>query len=119
MADGTGMRVDLSAMDEVIRKLWGLLDDMDKAGSTAKYNTEIPKHALGHDDFMESAELHTAHTEMKFKVESTINLLHGLIKEFGTNTSAVRDKYNDQEGAVKNNMGGNSEAPRPKNALSS
>ena len=27
-----GMRVDLSALDEVIRKLWTLLDDMDKAG---------------------------------------------------------------------------------------
>ncbi|MEV0094317.1 hypothetical protein [Streptomyces sp. NPDC050738] len=115
--DGSGMRVDLSAMDEVIRKLWGLLDDMDTAGTAAKYNTEIPPTALGHESFKEAAKLHGAHGEMKTNIEAMIKKLHGLIDEFGTSTSKVRDKYSEQENANKTQMGGSSGGPKTKPGL--
>ncbi|MFE5189344.1 hypothetical protein [Streptomyces sp. NPDC056628] len=102
-----GMRVDLSALDEVIRKLWTLLDDMDKAGQTSRYNTEIPMDAFGNSClFMEAGDLHAAHKTMKTDLEKVIEGLHGLIEKFGTSTSKVKDKYTEQEYANKHQMGG-------------
>lgn len=103
-----GLRVDLSALDEVISKLWTLLDDMEKAGTTSRYETEIPMSAFGHIDFEEAKDLHGAHGEMKLKIEGIIKKLHGLIDDFSTKTSKVKDKYNDQEHAIKHGMGGDS-----------
>ncbi|GHK04762.1 hypothetical protein ACWEWI_17855 [Streptomyces sp. NPDC003753] len=108
-----GMRVDLSALDEVIRRLWRLLDDMDKAGTTSKYSTEIPANAFGQATgdscvFHEAAELHAAHREMKTKIEAIIEKLHGLIDDFSTKTSQVRDRYNNKEHEIKHGMGGDS-----------
>ncbi|MFJ7903862.1 hypothetical protein ACIQ6V_25780 [Streptomyces sp. NPDC096198] len=104
-----GMRVDLSALDEVIRKLWTLLDDMDKAGQTSRYNTEIPMDAFGNTcTFLEAGDLHAAHKDMKTDLETSIKELHGLIDKFGTSTSKVKDKYTEQEYANKRQMGGGS-----------
>ncbi|MEU0744220.1 hypothetical protein [Streptomyces sp. NPDC006134] len=104
-----GMRVDLSALDEVIRKLWSLLDDMDKAGTTSRYDTEISPDAFGQaSDFVEARELHSAQGEMKVKIEGIIKKLHDLIDDFSTKTSKVRDKYNDEEHEIKHSMGGDS-----------
>ncbi|WP_327137598.1 hypothetical protein OG585_32155 [Streptomyces sp. NBC_01340] len=104
-----GMRVDLSAMDEVIRKLWALLDDMDKAGQTSRYNTEIPMDAFGNTClFLEAGDLHAAHKDAKTQLETAIEGLHGLIDKFGKSTSKVKDKYTEQEYANKQQMGGNS-----------
>jgi hypothetical protein len=105
-----GMRVDLSAVDEVIRKLWTLLDDMDKAGTTSKYDTEISTDALGQVSqhscrFVEAQHLHAAHTDMKNTIEGIINHLHGLIDDFSTKTSKVRDRYNNKEHEIKHSMG--------------
>ncbi|MGR6973071.1 hypothetical protein ACU639_26355 [Streptomyces cynarae] len=104
-----GMRVDLSALDEVIRKLWSLLDDMDKAGQTSRYNTEIPADAFGNTCmFKEAGDLLAAHKDMKTDLETAIKDLHGLIDKFGTSTSKVKDKYTEQEYANKRQMGGDS-----------
>ncbi|MGW7054724.1 hypothetical protein [Streptomyces sp. NPDC054887] len=103
-----GMRVDLSALDEVIRKLWGLLDDMDKAGGKVTYSTNVPSNAFGSERFLESNDLHLAHEQMKTKIEGLIKGLHGLIDEFGKSASKVRDKYNEQEHANKHGLGGDS-----------
>ncbi|MFJ6648591.1 hypothetical protein ACIQPS_23400 [Streptomyces sp. NPDC091290] len=103
------MRVDLSALDEVIRKLWRLLDDMDKAGTTSKYSTEIPMDAFGQSCyFTEARDLHGAQGEMKAKIEQMIKKLHELIDDFSTKTSKVRDKYNDEEHEIKRSVGDNS-----------
>ncbi|MEU6529964.1 hypothetical protein ABZ869_12325 [Streptomyces sp. NPDC046928] len=107
-----GMRVDLSALDEVIRKLWRLLDDMDKAGTTSKYSTEIPMDAFGQSCFFtEARDLHGAQGEMKAKIEQMIKKLHELIDDFSTKTSKVRDKYNDEEHEIKRSVGDNSGSP--------
>jgi hypothetical protein len=103
------VRVDLSALDEVIRRLWRLLDDMDKAGTTSKYDTEIPMDAFGQTCyFTESGDLHAAQGEMKTKIEKIIKQLHELIDDFSTKTSQVRDKYNDKEHEIKTSVGGDS-----------
>ncbi|NUP19274.1 MAG: hypothetical protein HOZ81_24930 [Streptomyces sp.] len=107
-----GMRVDLSELDEVIRKLWRLLDDMDKAGNTSKYDTAIPEHAFGQTGgevmFQEAKNLHGAAAEMKTKIEGIIKKLHELIDDFSTKTSKVRDKYNNEEHEIKKAVGGDS-----------
>lgn len=94
-----GMRVDLSALDEVIRKLNGLLSDMDKANTKAKYETDIPSSAFGSVKFLESNELHEAHQKQKTRIENMIRDLHKLVDDFGSSTSKVRDKYSNQEHA--------------------
>ncbi|MGV9642256.1 hypothetical protein [Streptomyces sp. NPDC003514] len=108
-----GMRVDLSALDEVIRKLWRLLDDMEKAGTTSKYSTAIPMDAFGQSCyFTEARDLHGAQGEMKAKIEQMIKKLHELIDDFSTKTSKVRDKYNDEEHEIKRSVGDNSGGPK-------
>ncbi|MFE2629481.1 MULTISPECIES: hypothetical protein [unclassified Streptomyces] len=104
-----GMRVDLSQLDDVIRKLNGLLSDMDKANTKAKYETDIPSSAFGSEKFLESNELHNAHQKQKTRIENIIRDLHKLIDEFGKSTSKVRDKYSNQEHA---NAQGVSAAPK-------
>lgn len=104
-----GMRVDLGALDEVIRKLNGLLSDMDKANTKAKYETDIPSTAFGSMEFLESNDLHRAHQDGKAKIENMVRDLHKLIDDFGTSASKVRDKYSDQEHA---NAQGVSAAPK-------
>jgi hypothetical protein len=112
-----GMRVDLSALDEVIRKLWTLLDDMEKAGTTSKYETEIPLDAFGWaGHFQEAQDLHGAHSDMKANIERIIEQLHKLIDDFSTKTSKVRDRYNDGEHKIKHGMGGDSGGSK-KNSL--
>ncbi|MFC3575227.1 hypothetical protein ACFOZ0_18490 [Streptomyces yaanensis] len=104
-----GMRVDLSALDEVIRKLLTLLDDMDKAGQTSRYNTELTMAAFGNNcTFLEAGELFSAHKDAKTKLEDAIEGLHGLIDKFSSSTSKVKDKYTEQEYANKQQMGGES-----------
>ncbi|OEJ24717.1 hypothetical protein AR457_09550 [Streptomyces agglomeratus] len=104
-----GMRVDLSALDEVIKKLWTLLDDMDKAGETSRYRTDIPMDAFGQTCmFLEAGDLQKAHVDTKGDLEGVIRGLHGLIDKFGKSTSKVKDKYTEQEYANKNHMGGDS-----------
>ncbi|MER6093996.1 hypothetical protein [Streptomyces bluensis] len=108
-----GMRVDLSALDEVIRKLWTLLDDMDKAGQTSRYQTDIPRTAFGSARFQEAGAIHSAHLQMKGELEKAIEGLHGLIDRFGKSTSKVKDKYTEQEYATKSQMDGDSSGTGP------
>ncbi|MFF4504196.1 hypothetical protein [Streptomyces sp. NPDC001401] len=104
-----GMRVDLSALDEVIRRLWTLLDDMDEAGKTSRYRTDISMKAFGAaGTFQEASDLFHAHKDAKDDLEDAIAGLHGLITRFGKSTSKVRDKYTEQEYANRQQMGGDS-----------
>ncbi len=119
-----GMRVDLSALDEVVSKLRWLVDEMGSLETKAKYSTAIPAGAFGaagdtdaetgHTlDFREAGELHAAHGEMKINLERIIKKLNGMIDKFGTDTSKVRDKYSDQEHATKTTMGGDGQNASP------
>jgi hypothetical protein len=119
-----GLRVDLSALDEVVSKLRWLLNEMGSVETKAKYSTAIPAGAFGAAgdtdaetgdtlDFREAGELHSAHSEMKVNLERIINKLNGIIDKFGTDTGRVRDKYSNQELATKQTMGGGSQNAGP------
>ncbi|WP_329121633.1 hypothetical protein [Streptomyces sp. NBC_01465] len=109
MASGE-YRVDLSALDEVVRKLNGIITDLGDAKSDSKYKTYLPPGALGSDaggaTFIEAGKLHAAHTEMKTHLEEIVEHIHGLTDDFGTKTKKTHGAYQDQEADVKKSMTG-------------
>jgi hypothetical protein len=93
---GNGYRVDLSALDEVIKKLNQVVDGMSGPKSRARYETNIPAHWLG-TDFAEAMDLHKAHDATKSNIEGYIEKLQQLIVKYSSNTAQVRRNYDDQE----------------------
>ena len=92
-----GYKVDLSALDEVIKKLNQVHDDIGGGPkSKAKYETHIPAHWLG-KDFAEAIDLHKAHDATKQNIEAFIDSLQYLIAHYSSNTEQVRRNYDDQE----------------------
>ncbi|MFE1768710.1 hypothetical protein ACFW81_31425 [Streptomyces angustmyceticus] len=88
--------VDLDAMDQVIKELNQVLKDMGDSKSTAKNSTYLPKGSLG-EGFAEEGELYGAHDQMKHSIEGLIDLVEGLVDEFGKKSSKVRGAYQDAE----------------------
>jgi hypothetical protein len=99
----SGYKVDLSALDEVIKKLNRVVDDMGGPHTCAKYETYLPPGWLG-KGFSEEDGLRGAHSEMKGKIEGYIKQLQGLINQFSSNTSQVRRNYDDQEQKTKHGV---------------
>lgn len=92
-----GYKVDLSALDEVIKKLNQVADDMGgRTKTTAKYETYLPKGWLG-TGFQEADDLHHAHSEVKSNIEGYIDALHRLIQQFGSDAGKARKNYDEQE----------------------
>ena len=98
-----GYKVDLSALDEVIKKLNRVHDEMGAPHTKAKYETNLPAGWLG-KDFDEEAAFRRAHEDMKGKIEGYISQLQGLIREFSSNTTQVRRNYDDQEQKAKHSV---------------
>lgn len=98
------MRVDLSELEETVRKLGRVKSAMDSSASKSKYNTELPKDALGSARFTEGTELTAAHDEMKHHIDEIINYLNRVIDEFGTNTKRVHGQYQEAEYEAKHGM---------------
>ena len=96
----SGYKVDLSALDEVIKKLNRVVDDMGGPHTCAKYETHLPHGWLG-QNFSEEEGFRGAHSEMKSAIEGYIKQLQGLITQFSSNTSQVRRNYDDQEQKTK------------------
>jgi hypothetical protein len=91
-----GYKVDLSALDEVIKKLNQLVDEMSGPKTKAKYETNIPAHWLG-TNFAEAMDLHSAHDMTKSNIEGYIDQLQALIVKYSSNTKQVQRNYDDQE----------------------
>jgi hypothetical protein len=91
-----GYKVDLSALDEVIKKLNRVVDDMSGPKTKAKYETNIPTHWLG-QNFAEAMDLHRAHDATKSNIEGYIDQLQNLVVTYSSNTAQVRRNYDDQE----------------------
>lgn len=92
----SGYKVDLSALDEVIKKLNRVVDDMGGPHTTAKYETDLPVGWLG-KGFNEENEFRGAHASVKGDIEGYIKSLQNLIVKFSSNASQVRRNYDDQE----------------------
>ncbi|MYT29001.1 MULTISPECIES: hypothetical protein [unclassified Streptomyces] len=103
-------RVDLSALEDTIRKLNGILKDLGGAHSDAQYKTSLSPNALGTGsagvNFVEAEKLHKAHTEMKNAIEGIIGHLHAVTDKFGTKTKKVHGNYQNQEADTAANMSG-------------
>lgn len=93
---GDGYKVDLSALDEVIKRLNRVVDDMGGPHTCAKYETYLPAGWLG-KGFNEENDLRAAHSGMKGAIEGYIKQVQGLINQFSSNASQVRRNYDDQE----------------------
>ncbi|GGW88314.1 hypothetical protein [Streptomyces noursei] len=103
-------RVDLSALEETMRKLNGILKDLGNAHSDARYKTSLSSNALGTSvgshEFKEARQLTEAHTQMKNAIESIVQHLHDVTNEFGTKTKKVHGNYQNQEADTAANMSG-------------
>ncbi|MGW2344706.1 hypothetical protein [Streptomyces sp. NPDC001661] len=91
-----GYKVDLSALDQVIRKLNGVIGDLGKANADTKHNTYLPKGALG-SGFDEAEELSRAHDEMKTHLEEVVDHLEKVMDDFGSKTKKAHGAYQDAE----------------------
>ncbi|SCK33097.1 hypothetical protein [Streptomyces sp. WMMB 322] len=92
----SGYKVDLSALDEVIKKLNRVVDDMGGPHTCAKYETYLPPGWLG-KGFSEEQGFRGAHDGVKSDIEGYIKQLQNLIVKFSSNASQVRRNYDDQE----------------------
>ena len=99
----SGYKVDLSALDEVIKKLNRVVDDMGGPHTTAKYETYLPPGWLG-KGFNEENDFRGAHSGVKSDVEGYIKQLQNLINQFSSNASQVRRNYDDQEQKTKHGV---------------
>ncbi|MFD7297900.1 hypothetical protein ACFV9W_31840 [Streptomyces sp. NPDC059897] len=117
---GDGYKVDLSALDNVIKKLNAIIGDLGKANADTKHNTYLPPGALGASvagqcttsgstsggRFEEAEQLAAAHTEMKHYLEAVVDHLEGVMDDFGTKTKRAHGAYQDAEADTANAMHG-------------
>ncbi|MFB7630609.1 hypothetical protein ACFC0M_06630 [Streptomyces sp. NPDC056149] len=101
MADGYS--VDLGALEQVIKRLNGLVDTMDGVSSTAEYKTELPEGYLGRG-FAEEAALRNAHGQMKQSIAAMVTELKDMIAEAGQKTSTAHRSYDGREEEIKGSM---------------
>lgn len=108
--DGEGaavgeMRVDLSELEETVRKLNRVTTAMGESVGKSKYNTYLPKGALG-AGFAEQTDLDAAHDSMKTHIEDIVKFLNEVIEDFGTKTKNAHGKYQNAEHDAKYGMDG-------------
>ncbi|MFH8570671.1 hypothetical protein [Streptomyces sp. NPDC017993] len=107
---GEQYRVDLSALEETIRKLNNVLKDLGNANADTRYKTSLSPNALGADapgaNFLEAQKLTDAHKQMKTHIEEVVQHLHDVTDEFGTKTKKVHGNYQNQEADTSTNMSG-------------
>jgi uncharacterized spore protein YtfJ len=99
------MRVDLSELEETVRKLGRVTTAMGDSVTKSQYNTFLPKNALG-KGFAEQTDIDNAHTEMKSHIEEIIKVIHEVIDDFGTKTKQAHGKYQNAEHDAKYGMDG-------------
>ena len=97
------MRVDLSELEGTVRALSRVTNAMGESVGKARYNTYLPKGALG-ERFTEADELAAAHDVMKRHIEEIITVIHGVVDEFGTNAKKVHGNYQNAEHDAKHSM---------------
>lgn len=98
------MRVDLSELEETVRKLGRVTSAMGESVTKSRYNTFLPEGALGGGDFQEARDLTAAHGEMKTHIEEIVRVMNDVIADFGTNTKKAHGNYQNAEYDAKNSM---------------
>ncbi|MFG2227149.1 hypothetical protein [Streptomyces sp. NPDC048644] len=107
---GEQYRVDLSALEDTVRKLNGVLKDLGNAHADTRYKTSLSPSALGADapgaTFLEARKLTQAHTEMKTHIEEVVQHLNEVMDKFGSNTRKAHGNYQNQEAETATSMSG-------------
>ncbi|MEV0370399.1 hypothetical protein AB0I10_11305 [Streptomyces sp. NPDC050636] len=97
-------KVDLDRLDEVVRKLNGITNDMQCTKGKATSNTYLPRGALG-EKFDEEDELRQKHEALKDYIENQIlKKLESFIKDLTKKTAATHGRYQDKEQETANAM---------------
>lgn len=104
------MRVDLSELEETVRKLGRVSTAMGESVTKGKYNTYLPPGAVG-SQFQEADELAAAHDSMQEHIHEIMRVINGVVEDFGENTKKAHGKYQDAEHDSKNGMGGGQAGP--------
>ncbi|UNO39651.1 hypothetical protein [Streptomyces sp. MST-110588] len=103
-------RVDLSALDETVKKLNSVLKDLGNAHADTRYKTSLSPNALGADapgaTFLEARKLTKAHEVMKQHIEEIVQHLHEVMDKFGNKTKKAHGHYQNQEADVTTSMSG-------------
>ncbi|NLU69619.1 hypothetical protein [Streptomyces sp. HNM0574] len=99
------MRVDLSELEETVRKLKRVSSAMGDSVTKSKYNTFLPAQALG-KEFKEADDLHRAHEEMKDLIQEITRVINGVVNDFGENAKKVHGNYQNAEHDAKHGMDG-------------
>ncbi|MGA4953816.1 hypothetical protein [Streptomyces lydicamycinicus] len=90
-------RVDLDALDQVVKELNGVLKDMNGTKDKAGSGTYLPASALG-KKYKEHEMLHSAHTDMKKFIDSEIVAkIEKLVEDFGQKSKKTKEAYDDAE----------------------
>src|SRR5438128_180257 len=89
--------VDLDALDQVVKELNQVLNDMGGPKDKAKNQTFLPDGALGKGS-EERDQMHNAHNKMKDYIETNIvALIEHMIDDFGKKSKQTKDAYEDAE----------------------
>ncbi|QMV21169.1 hypothetical protein GQS52_04580 [Streptomyces sp. SCUT-3] len=89
-------RVDLSELDSVVKKLNGVLKEVQDTKGKAKSETYLPPGALG-TGFAEARNLETAHVSMKDQIEAIIDHLDDVMDKFGQKTVSTKSAYEESD----------------------
>lgn len=94
-------KVDLDALDQVVKELNEVLKDMGGPKEKAGNNTYLPAGVLG-KNFQEQDNLRQAHANMKdFIDENIIQLIEDLVDDFGQKSKKAKEAYDDAEADSK------------------
>ncbi|MEZ0065749.1 uncharacterized protein YukE [Streptacidiphilus sp. MAP12-20] len=98
---GDGYQVDLSYLQDTLKKLQGVVDGMDTTCGVANYQTNLNRSQFGGDAFVEAGTLYSAHDNMKTQLNGMISTLQQMIQEFKDKTGHTHDQYAGTDNAVK------------------
>ena len=94
-------KVDLDALDQVVKDLNAVLKDMGGPKNKAANNTSLSGGVLG-KNFAEQTSLHDAHEKMTdFINEHVIDLIEELVDDFGKRSKKAKEAYDDAEANSK------------------
>jgi hypothetical protein len=92
-----GYEVDLSYLQDTLKKLQGVSDGMDVVCGVSNYQTNIARSEFGGDKFIEAGNLFAAHDHMKTELTKMIATLKSMIQDFTDKTGSAHAQYAAQE----------------------
>jgi hypothetical protein len=96
----SGYEVDLSYLQDTLKKLQGVADGMDHHSDTVNYQTNLTQAQFGGPGFIEADNLYQAHDNMKTQLAAMIKTLQQMIQEFTDKTGHAHDQYAANDSSI-------------------